>query len=342
MIGMNVFTSDAFSAISLTTAIRDVKTVPNYLGSLGIFQPTPSRTRDIFVERMPDGTLLLVPTTEIGGPKTRMNRDRQNGRNFRTVRLRLEDTIRSHELQGMRAFGSETELMVVQTEIAMRQAKIMRRMELTKENMRLGAINGIVLDADGSTVINNWYTEFGISAPSAIAFNFPSLTNVDGFIRQNVIRPMRRALGGRWVPGARIVALCGDTFYDKLIANAEVRAAFLNWTAASQLREGLGKAFESFTYGGVEFVNYRGTDDNSTVAIGTNACRIIPVGVDDVFQEARAPGERFEFVNTLGQEYYSTLREDADAPGEAMILDVATYPLFMCTAPEALLNGTTN
>ena len=341
MIPMDIFNSDAFKATSLTTAIRDVKTVPSFLESLGIFRPAPSRTRDIWVERMPDGTLSLVPTTEVGGPKTRMTRDRQNGRNFRTVRLRLEDTIRSHEIQGLRAFGSETELQTVQAEVAARQMKIMRRLQLTKENMRLGAINGVVLDADGSTVINNWYTEFGISAPSAIAFGLPTLTGVDGFIRANVIRPMIRALGGRWTPSARIVALCGDTFYDKFIANSEVRAAYLNWQAAQQLTQGIGTAFGSFRYGGVEWVNYQGTDDNSTVAIGTSTCRFIPVGVDDVFQEARAPGERFEFVNTLGQEWYSTMREDADAPGEAMILDVATYPLFMCTAPEALLNGAT-
>ena len=53
-----------------------------------------------------------------------------------------------------------------------------------------------------------------------------------GFIRQNVIRPMVQALGGRWVPGARIMALCGDQFYDGLIANAEVRDSYKNWEAA--------------------------------------------------------------------------------------------------------------
>lgn len=342
MATLDVFKSDAFSVIEMTNAIRDIKTVPSFLDRLGIFTPSPITTERFEVEMIGDGTLALVPTTERGSPRTSIGRDRRTMRDFSTVRLRQFDTLRAAEIQGVRAFGSQTEVEAMQAVVAQRQGKLMRRLELTREYHRLGAINGIVLDADGTTVIRNFYTEFGISAPTEIAFNWASRTDVTGFLRQNVIRPMMQALGGRWTPGARIVALCGDQFFDGLIANAEVRDTYKNWEAAAALRgnvDGIGQAYSSFTYGSIEWINYRGTDDNSTVAIGTTKCRFIPVGIPDVFQSVYSPGESFELVNTLGQEFYSKIVADPSGYNEFVEVDLASYRLDMCLAPQALLQG---
>lgn len=342
MVSMDVFRTDAFNVISMTNAIRDIKTVPSLLDQLGIFTPTPITTERFEVEMIGDGTLSLVPVTQRGAPRTSINRDRRTMRDFSTVRLRQFDVLRAAEIQGVRAFGSETEVEAMQKVVATRQSKLMRRLELTREYHRLGAINGIVLDSDGTTVIRNFYTEFGIAAPTEIAFNWASRTDVTGFLRQNVIRPMMQALGGRWTPGARIIALCGDQFYDALIANSEVRASFLNWPDASKLRgnaDGIGEAYATFQFGGITWINYRGTDDNSTVAIGTAKCRFIPVGIPDVFQSVYSPGESFELVNTLGQEFYSKVVEDPSGYNEFVEVDLASYRLDMCLAPQALLQG---
>lgn len=339
MATLDVFRSDAFNMISMTNAIRDIKTVPGFLASLGIFTPKPITTESFEIEQVGDGTLALVPTTERGSPRSGIGRDRRSMRNFSTVRLRQYDTLRASEIQGVRAFGSETEVEAMQGIVADRQGKLLRRLNLTHEYHRLNAINGIVYDADGATVIRNFYTEFGITPPTEIAFNWAAKTDVTGFIKQNVIRPMMRALGGRWTPGARILALCDDVFYDALLANSEVRTSYLNWQAAQDLRGALGKAFDSFSFGNVEWVNYRGTDDNSTVALASGKCRFIPVGIPDVFQSVYSPGESFEVVNTLGQEVYSKIVPDPSGYNEFVEIDVASYVLHMCCAPQALLQG---
>jgi hypothetical protein len=59
------------------------------------------------------------------------------------------------ELQGIRAFGSETEMKELMSEVARRQLLIKNDMELTKENWRLGVIQGKLLDADGS-LLYDW------------------------------------------------------------------------------------------------------------------------------------------------------------------------------------------
>lgn len=342
MATLDIFKSDAFNIISMTNAIRDIKTVPSFLDTLGIFTPRPITTERFAIEQVGDSTLSLVPTTERGAPRTGIGRDRRTMRDFSTVRLRQFDTLRASEIQGVRAFGSETEVEQMQRIVADRQGNLLRRLRLTSEYHKLGATSGIVLDADGTTVIRNFYTEFGITPPTEIAFNWASRTDVTGFLRQNVIRPMVQALGGRWTPGARIIALCGDQFYDALINNSEVRASYLNWQAAAQLRgnsDGIGRAYGEFTFGDVTWVNYRGTDDNSTVAIGTTKCRFIPVGIPDVFQSVYSPGESFEVVNTLGQEFYSKVVPDPSGYNEFVEIDVASYRLDMCLAPQALLPG---
>ena len=339
MATLDIFNQNAFGLIEMTNAIRDIKTVPGFLSSLGIFTPNPISTEQFEIEQIGDGTLSLIPTTQRGSPRTSIGRDRRTMRNFSTVRLREYDTLRASEILGVRAFGSQTEMESMQAVVAQRQMKLKRKLDLTHEYHRLNAISGIVYDADGSTVIRNFYTEFGITPPTEIGFNWATRTDVTGFIKQQVIRPMRRALGGRWGPGARVMALCDDTFYDAFLANSEVRSSYLNWQASEQLRGGLGKAFESFVFGNVEWVNYRGTDDNSTVALASGKCKFIPLGIPDVFQSVFSPGESIEVVGTMGQEFYSKIVPDPSGYNEFVEIDLASYVLHMCIAPQALLQG---
>jgi hypothetical protein len=332
---MDVFRQDAFSAISLTTAIQERETVPGFLGSLGIFTPVPVRTTDVMVEKRGQ-TLNVIPVTERGAPRIRRGVDRRNVRNFRTVRLAESHRMMADSLQNIRAFGSETELETMQAEVARHQAMLDDDLELTMERHRLSAINGILLDSDDSEIYDYW-DEFGVVQPSEINFDWANKTGVKAFIAQNVTRPMVRALGGRATPGMSIVALCGDEFFDELQENDEYRATYLQTEAARALLE--ENVFQEVRAWGVRWVNYRGTDDNSTVAIGTDKCKILPVGVPNVFQCAYSPAEGFDFVNTLGRERYSMIVPDNSGRNEFVDLDVASYPLHICTTPEALLQG---
>src|SRR4051812_36960190 len=158
MAGMDVFKADAFSMMSLLAAIKNVDYKPNFLGSLNIFQSAPQRLRVVAIES-DDETLSLISTSADGAPPSQLSATKRTVRNFNTVRLAKSSTIKAAELQGIRAFGSETELQQVQAEVARRLERLVNDMELTHENHRLGAVQGIVTDADGSTLVN-FYTEF--------------------------------------------------------------------------------------------------------------------------------------------------------------------------------------
>lgn len=334
MASIDVFRGDAFSMTSLLAAIENIDYNPQFLGSLNLFQSEPQRTRDVWVEER-DGELALIPTSPIGAPPVQRGKDARRGRSFRTVRLAKGSVITADQIQGIRAFGSETELQSAQTEVASRMQRLMSDLELTWEHHRLGAVQGLLLDADGTTIYN-YFTEFGVAQPDEVAFDFSTLANgaVRTSIEADIVRPMIRAAKGAFTTGSRIIALCGDDFWDEFIANSEVRQSYLNWEAAAALRE--GTAFGTFRYAGVEWINYRGTDDQSTVGIATDEAKFFPAGANGVFQVAWAPAEFMDAVNMPGRDVWPLVLPDASGRNAHVTVELYSYPLFLCTRPLTL------
>lgn len=336
MLSMDAFNNKAFSMVSLTAAVNKVAFVPGLLGELNIFEPTPVYTRTIGVERKERG-LALIPTSPLGAPPKEQDRDGRTIRDLRTTRLAESFTLYAYEVEAIRAFGTESEFESLQVEYADRMAKLRETMDLTHEFHRLGALQGKLLDADGVTVIYDYFNEFGIVEPAAISFALNVAgTNVRG-VCQSVIRGMARSAKGLFTPATQVHAIAGDQFYDDLIAHPTVVATYQNWAAAEGLRE--KTAFESFYFGGITFHNYRGTDDNSTVAVPTDQAKFFPVGAKDVFKQAMAPSEFGPFVNTRGQDTYAINVVDKDRQAWTKG-ELYSYPLYLCTVPEVLRKAT--
>lgn len=347
MADFNVFTGDAFSAISMLQGIEKIPYKPGFVTGLGIFADNPVTTKGVWIEER-DGSLSIIKSTPRGAPLPQRTTEKRAARNFVTPRIAKGDRLNADEIANIRAFGSNTELVMAQNEVARRLSGptgLISEIEYTWENMALGAVQGIVLDAD-SSVIYNFFNEFGISQPTEIAFDLagaqaaPEQPNAPGvlrpFIQQQVVRTMIRAAKGAFLPSTQIMALCGDAFYDQLSNHGEVRATYLNWLQAQELRG--GNAFEAFPFGGVNWVNYRGSDDASTIAIATDDAKFFPVGAPGVFRRALSPGESFDFVNTPGAPVYPMVIPDLQR-NSYVDIEAYSYPLYMCTRPEVLLRG---
>jgi hypothetical protein len=338
MASMDIFNSSAFSMTSLTGAVNKVGYKPQLLGSLNIFEPMPVRTRTVFVDRR-DNKMTLIPSSPVGAPPKELQVDPRNAVPLKTTRLAEGFTLYAEEVQGIRAFGSETEFQQVQTEYLRRMAMVRDDMELTHEYHRLGALQGLLLDADGTSVIYNYFTEFGVTEAPAIDFDLDNASPATGAVRlktAEVIRGMARSAGGAFTPATTVHALVGDSFYDALISHPEVEKTYLNWAAAADLRQ--DRSFQSFTYGGITWHNYRGTDDNSTVAIDPDEAKFFPVGARDVFKKAMAPAEFGPYVNTLGQDTYAMNIPDRDRQAWTRG-ELYSYPLYFVQRPDVLRKG---
>lgn len=333
---MDIFNRPEFSVSSLSGMIERVPYAPTLLGSLGIFTPMPVRTRNVMIERR-DNRLTLIQSSADGAPPDALESDDRDLVMMRTTRLAKRFTLYAYELDGIRAFGSETELMAVQAEYARRAARIKADMSLTHEYHRLGALQGVLMDADGVSVIRDYFDEFEIVRPAVIALDFrPTATGVKRSLQQ-LAREIIRSSGGALTEASEIHALIGDDAYDALVSHPEVERMYLNWSAAMDL--GNRKIFDSFKYGGIVWHNYRGTDDNSTIAIPTNGARFFPVGAPEVFKKAMAPLESLGYIGTMGQDTYMMNVPDRErdmwTKGE-----IYSYPLYICQRPDLLRSAT--
>ena len=336
---INIFRGDAFSEMELTTQVERLPHLPQTLSDMNLFTPNPIRTTALAVEER-NGVLLLVPLSQRGQP-TNFERttERRKMRYFEVPRIFAGDTIHSHELQNVRAFGQETEFMQLQAEVARRLSGptgLLSILDYTEEYQRLAAVQGYMLDADGS-VWYNWFDEFEFAVPAEIGFNLTANTEYTLLpIINTMVRDMARSAKGAFVTTTSVVGLCGDDFYDKFTNHVDVQKTYKNWSDAAQLRE--GGAFQNFAYGGVEWINYRGSDDNSTIKIPNDKVKFFPKGAPGVFEKAMAPGESFEWVNTPGKERYVIPIFDRDR-NAWWRMEAYEYPLFICKRPEVLRTG---
>jgi hypothetical protein len=329
---LDIFKSDAFSVVSLTDAIRDLKYRPGRIGELGLFSTTAVSTTSIAIERIGDMLQLVKPTPR-GAPGETRDMPKRKLSNLAVPHFQRDWSVIADEVQNLRAFGSETALETVQGVVMERISAHMADMDLTEELARLGAVTGIVTYADGSTL--NLFTEFGVTEETEVDFDLDNASPANGALRAKcvaVIRAMKKRLGA--VPFDHIHAFVGDTFFDQLLAHKEVTQTYLNWGEARILRESyIGKNRGSnpiFEFGGIVWENY-GAIDGEGVGVPLTKARFFPVGVPNLFKTYYAPGDYVETVNTMGQRLYAKqwpMSNDKGINGEVQMnaLQIATRP----------------
>ena len=203
-----IFEDDAFGVAALTAAINEQEYVPGRLAALGLFEEEGVSTLTVQIEKDGD-KLALVPSGERGTSGLVVGGSKRILLPFNTVHLPQRFSIRADEIQGIRAFGTQTELQAVQDVVNRRLVKARRQLDATHEFHRMGAINGKVLDADGSTVLLDIFERFGVSRQSmSMGLNDPD-SNVQ-VQSVEALDVQEDALGAATTSGAR--AFCGKTF----------------------------------------------------------------------------------------------------------------------------------
>lgn len=329
---LDIFKQDAFGVISLTDVINKLPFVPGRAGTVINWQESGVATTTIAIEEYA-GSLALINPTARGGPGVTVGKVKRVMRNLNVPHYEINDGIIAEEVQGVRELGSESQVQTVMSMVTQRLTEHSQlKVDPTLEYQRIGALKGIILNGDGSTLYN-LFTEFGVSQPAEVAFNLAVSAN--GAVRTfctGIVRTMATALGG--LPMTGVGAFCSDSFWDALIANAEVRATYLQQQEASQLRNGV--AYERFNFGGITFENYRGGTGLAGF-ITTDKANFFPLGVPGLWRSVYAPADYIETVNTIGVPRYVRQYERPD--GKGVNMDIQTNALNYCTRPGALVQG---
>ena len=335
---LDIFNNDAFSTTSLTDAINTITYVPGRIGELGLFNEESVDTTTIAIERKGD-IIIVVPPSPRGGPGVTVAKPKADMLPLMIPHFEINDAVYAEEVQNVRAFGLPMQLETVARKVAQRQQMHVNSFGVTEEAARLGAVQGIITYADGSTL--NLFTSFGVSQLSEVAFDLSNASPTPGALRKlcaSIIRQVSTQLGG--LPFSGLRAECGDAFFDDLLNFSEVRDTYKNWNAAQILREAyIGpnrSVYGLFEFGGIIFENYRGST-GLNVQIDTDHCAIFPEGVPGLFRTVYAPADYEDTVNTMGARLYN--RQYPMANGKGRHFDVQMNAIQYCTRPKVLMKG---
>lgn len=325
---LNVFKTSAFDVISMTEAVNKLPHQPGRIGQMGLFKRKGIFT-DVVTFEEKDGKLSLIQSVPRGSAGAEHSRETRRARSFKVPHLPLHDTIMADDVLGVRAFGTDNELETISGIVNDRLEEMRQGHEVTLEFHRAKALQGYILDADGTPLFNFW-DEFNITERS-VDFVFGTAATS---IRNKILaakRLVETALGAGTYD--HIHCLCGATFFDALTSHADVKAAFARWQDGAFLRNDPRAGFE---FAEVIFEEYRGTVSGQDFIPAAQG-RFFPVGVNGLFRTLDAPANYVETVGTQGKPVYA--KQELMKFGKGIEMETQSNPFNLPVRPACLVKG---
>ena len=318
-----------FSFQTLAATINSVPFTPSLLGDWGVFEYTSALTRDIEVE-FDAQSINIIPTSAPNSPGIAVGLAGRTTQSFKAPRLSETVTVQASEVAAVRQLGT-VQLETVQTQVDRKIINAVRNLRATLEYHRVGAACGRLLDADGSTIFN-FYTVSGVSEPT---FDFTWSTGglVLNVKCKQILDKIEDALG-EFTTEAKVYAICGRTFWEKLMSDSSFSTAYQYFESQKQtilpLREDF--RYAEFEFGGIIWRQYRGKN-GSTPFVADAEGRII-VDVPGSYLGLFAPPQDImDKVNEPGEPMYPTVKV-LDHNG-GIELRIQSNPFHIGTRPGA-------
>ena len=296
--------TSAYDIVDWTSALNEIPNTYGLTQELGIFR-NESVAQNVVQFESYKQTLALVTDQYRGTRNTVSSDDTRKAHAFILAHFPLDDFLTARELVGKRAYG---QLDTAETELA----AITRKMERVRKSHAQTAevarghtlVTGTQFAPNG-TVSANFYTDFGVTR-KVVEFNLTSTSAglVRDKSREAVDHIQTNILSGE-MPTSH-VGLASPGFFDKLVNQAGVHSAWLaTQTAANYNTTGFRSGqYDQITFGGIRYIRYLAYRPDGSPMIPDDECYILPLGTDDVFLTYFGPAERFDTINTLGEEAY--------------------------------------
>jgi hypothetical protein len=334
-----------FTWSELTAALLKSPYMPGQVGRLGLFTPRPQSTTTAHIEQAGE-RLALVPEVPRGAPPTPNVLDRRSIVQLPIPHFPIRDTIYADAVQDMRGFGA-LGLQSFPGAVQQRIDSLGRRLDVTLEHLRLGALRGLVVTqvdrATGSPLKTiNLFDAFEVAAQPIRDWPIVGAGEAGDAAAWNgqltlLVNSLGRAMANELPSGflAGIHGFCGSVFFDAFSGHPENRAAYIGFPSAATVGPLRGNAV---TFRDVTIEEYRGGLGLPGVPfVATNECHFVALGIPELFIEIFAPADYNETVNTLGLARYLK-REDIPFD-KGVELEAQMNVLPICTSPRSLFTA---
>ncbi|MEM1149241.1 MAG: major capsid protein [Pseudomonadota bacterium] len=327
---LDIFNEDAFSLQSLTGTVNERPYTPGQVSALGVFEEDSVTTLTVSIEHM-DGQLALVEPTERGGPGETIGDEDRKLIPFRVPHYQRDDTVMADEVQGIRAFGTESETDQVMSRVTAKTDKHTRHLDMTLEHQRVGALKGVVTSKSGK-VLHDLYSTFEIAAPNAVSLELDVDATDVGEVFGGVVHSMEDDLDEVY---SGIHVMAGRDLHNKLWRHKSVKETLMYHSGAVAMRNDVPDVFELF---GATWERYRtgkkASNDLGAPYIAHDEGRVFFKGVPDLFITRFAPADYMETVNTPGLPRYA--KQVPMLNGKGVDVEVQMNAISLCTRPKTL------
>lgn len=338
---------DAFggSAFKMSALADAINVVPNSYGrvrELGLFRTKNLPTTNFQIE-FKNGVLNLLNTSVRGGHGGTVGKSpKRNIRNYSVLHIEHDEFIYADDIQNVRAFGSEMQLQSLQELMNDKLETLAGKFDITEEWHLVNAIQGKLVDADGTSLFNG-FTDFGVTEKS-VNFDFANASADMGLKLMEVVRHMEDNLLGETMTGVQ--ALVSSGWFDSFTTHASIKEAYKYYASTQEpMREDTRRRF---VHKGVIIEEYRGSathlasDDTVTTRkfIADNKARFFPLGTRQTFQAFNGPADFVSAANKPGQRLAVKMLPDPSGKDKFVGVHAQTNPFWLCTRPALLVEGT--
>lgn len=318
----DVLATDAFSMTTLTDKVSKLPAKNVQLAQF--FEDSSVNTETIQVD-VESGVLVILPTVARSALPTHVTGGRsRTAKSINSVKIGTKVALTANDIASVRRFGTETEAETFASVLDPRLEDANANLDATHENHRAGAFRGVVLDSDGTTVLHNLYTLFGIAAPALVYLDLESIANL-GDLRTalNGIKNGIRDAAGR-APINGFVAVAGRNAYQTFTNHPAVLAAFERWEDGAWLR---GENGGGFIFAGIEFLEYTGSSvDDDEILFAPK--------MHGLFRTVYTTPDEPELAGTMGRPTY--VIPQPQETSKSWSAEVSSFPVHYCTRPDLL------
>ncbi len=313
----------------LDEAVTQKPKVPSRLLTDPMWREKNLTTTAVMVEFI-DGKVSLIPDrSRADAPNQKAFGKDSIVRTFRVPHLSMQTTIRADQIQDVRKAGTADALMSNAEVVADEIAEHRNSHDATIEHLMLGAVKGKIFDADGTTVIYDLYSEFGITEPTT-DLQFSSANTDIGLVITQTLRKMKNALKAGKSSGCTV--LCSPEFFDALVSHKSTKEAWMRYQDNSLAREDNN---DKFSWKGMTFEVYD-FSIGATPMIEPGHAHAYLTGVFNNFVRYNAPGNMMTEANKLARAFYIDVENLEHKRGVSIYTE--GNPLPMCLRPQTLMH----
>jgi hypothetical protein len=323
---MTTFLNGDFSYGTLTNAVNSAPVAVGPVSKSELFELNPIGSTSLGLELI-DDQISLIQSSLRGGigdmhPHTNRSMVKLSTSHIRTTATMLADSWLNRI--GFAQGGTPANVLQERDRVL---REMRSRIDTTMDYMKTRALNGQVLDADGSVIVD-LFAEFGQTQQVVECELGTAITNLANKITS--ARRLAESALGMAYPSDWVI-FASAQFIDAVRSHASFETAVAGWSAASALID--DHRAGTIIVSGAKMIEVPNIAGKTFIEAGS--AFLAPMGVPGLCVTSFGPADYIESIGELGLPLYAKAEE---LPmGRGLVIESQSNPISVISRPRAII-----